>query len=89
MSICDICGVDIKNDSKIFSSEDLKKAVKAGFRPPPSVFDDMAVQAYGKEAEKFMEAGWIKQVMEDTSNWMLCSKCTSELEKLLKKKVSV
>jgi hypothetical protein len=86
MKICDICNVEIKKDTKLFSSTQLKKAVKAGFRPPKDEIDNMAAQQYGKEGLKLMEASWIEQVMDDNSDWLLCKKCTIEIEKVLSKR---
>jgi len=88
MSVCDVCNVKLKKDSKRFSSAEVKKAVKAGFRQPSSgissVIDDIAVREFGPEAKNFMEAQWIKQVMNDNSDWLLCPRCAEELEKKAK-----
>lgn len=86
MSVCDICNIELKNDSTRVTSEEMKKAVKSGFRPPGDAIDDMAAQRFGSEGKRLLEAGWIKDVMNDTTDWLLCSQCNLNLEESLKKK---
>jgi len=88
MSVCDICNIELKNGSTRFSSEDIKKAVKSGFRPPKSDIDDLAAKQFGPEGKKLMEAKWIENVMNDTSDWILCPKCSHNLKEALKNKKS-
>jgi hypothetical protein len=86
MSVCDICNNEIKMTELKYNSTVMKKAVEAGFRPPKSAIDEMAAEKFGRESVKYLEAGWIEQVMNDDSDWLLCSDCSVEMESSLKKK---
>ena len=85
MSICDVCMVELGGDSKRFSSDEVKKAVEKGFRPPADQVDLFAARNFGPDSKKFMETRWVEQVMDDSSDWLLCPACGGKLEAFLPK----
>ena len=84
MQICDICNCSLGEDSKRFTAIQIQKVVKTGFRPPKGPFDEMAESlGAGKD---YMDSQWVNQVMSESSDWLLCPKCASRVDKFLNKK---
>lgn len=81
MQICDICNCSLGEDSKRFTAIQIQKVVKSGFRPPKGSFDEMS-ESLGA-GEDYMDTQWVNQVMSDSSDWLLCPKCASRVDKFL------
>lgn len=75
MAICDLCSASVDTNSTRYKCEDFRRAVKAGLRPPSSIFGLGAAFGIPKGAA---EAGWVQQVMSDTTDWVLCEDCAQK-----------
>jgi len=84
MPICDLCSCSIGKEAKRYTAPQIKKAIRGGLRPPKDSVDDMATGMGFSQEDLYLE--WKKQVMNDTSDWLLCPKCASRTDKYLKKK---
>lgn len=80
MSVCDLCNVPISPNARMYSSSTIKRAVRDGLRPPISAFELGAAFGMSKAQS---ESAWITQVMQDTSDWMLCHSCADSADSYL------
>lgn len=78
MAICDLCNDSAGGNSKRYSSAQVRTAVRAGLRPDPAMFAMGA--AFGLSAEE-SAAGWIQQVMSDSTDWVLCGTCAQKADR--------
>lgn len=85
MSICDVCNEPIGPNSKRYTADQMRNAVRAGFRPPENVANPVAqmFETFGLPADAFIN-NWINQVFNDTTDWLLCASCKTALETTLK-----
>ncbi len=72
MPICDLCNESIDSGSPRYSPFLIQTAVQLGVRPPKRIFNLGAV--FGMSQQE-LEQGWVRQVMADTTEWMLCPGC--------------
>ncbi len=85
MGYCDLCNISIGNGAKRYSSFEVKSAVRAGLRPS-GMADDLA-DVFGMSQDE-MHADWVQMVMSDTTDWALCSPCSSKADLFLGKTTS-
>lgn len=78
MATCDLCNSPAGADSTRRTCAEFRAAVKAGLRPPPGMFGLGA--AFGLSPQ-VAEAGWVQQVMSDTTDWVLCAECTERTKR--------
>jgi HEAT repeat protein len=85
MGNCDICNHPIDVFAKQFSSDNMRLAVKHGFRPKQfqhgGTLANMSAMLGISPAESM--AGWLSQVEADTTNWALCSDCVAGISSFL------
>jgi hypothetical protein len=72
MPTCDLCNAPAGANSKRIANSQFRSAVRAGLRPDDSMF--MMGAAFGLSKEQ-SSAGWVQQVMSDTTDWVLCEDC--------------
>lgn len=75
MANCDLCSASANTNATRYKCADFRRAVKAGLRPPSSIFGMGAALGIPKDAA---EAGWVQQVMSDTTDWVLCEDCAQK-----------
>jgi HEAT repeat protein len=73
--ICDRCLAPLDPGARRYSSSQFKTAVRLGLRPPATTYELGA--AFGMSRSQ-TEAEWVQQVMQDESDWLLCSACATE-----------
>ena len=75
MATCDLCNGPAGANSKRYSCSQFRRAVLRGLRPPDTV--SMLGAAFGMSKEE-TAAGWIQQVMSDSTDWALCETCAKK-----------
>jgi hypothetical protein len=83
MSVCDVCNGNINARSKRYSADQMRFAVRVGFRPPQQVLNALTTMfsITGIEnPERYALTNWINKAMEDTSDWLLCETCAASLD---------
>jgi hypothetical protein len=80
MNLCDLCNVSLGADSIRYSASRIKKAVRDGLRPDPTLLEfGTALGMTKTETEQL----WVKQVMADNSDWLLCPACAARFEQFI------
>lgn len=74
MATCDLCNGSAGTNSTTYTSTQMKQAVKAGLRPRGEM--DAMAAAFGLSMDD-AHAGWVQQVMSDSTSWVLCSACAA------------
>ncbi|WP_246842764.1 hypothetical protein [Allokutzneria sp. NRRL B-24872] len=78
MTHCDICNCPPEPDAKRYPAARMRSAVNTGFRPAA------AVRLYTSLANVFQRGvgieQWVEQVRKDTTDWVLCRSCATELD---------
>ncbi len=88
MAMCDLCSEVLQGNGKRYPAADMKAAVRAGLRPPASGMDllvstvDLLLAVSGVGPSP-IEAAWVAQVMDDSTDWLLCPACGSRVEEFL------
>ena len=83
MSVCDVCSKPVNINAKKYTANQMRHAVRVGFRPPQDVVKTMSVmyEIMGVEnPENTAVNAWINQIKQDTTDWALCSSCASLLD---------
>jgi len=80
MGNCDLCGTIISPGAKKYPASQFRELVKAGLRPPDSLWKMALLESGGMASKTEWEAGWIQMVQQDTSDWALCNSCVAEAE---------
>jgi hypothetical protein len=70
---CDLCIGSIDTGSTRHTCSKFRAAVRAGLRPPPGIF---AISTAMGVSQEQAQAGWVQQVMSDSTDWVLCADCT-------------
>lgn len=83
MATCDLCNSKFPGSKATHCSRtDLRRAVKGGLRPGPS----LVVQGGTGSIEDIQaEVRWLEQVMSDSTDWLLCQECTRKTKECLAK----
>jgi tetratricopeptide (TPR) repeat protein len=80
---CDLCGAPLQAGTKLYSAIEIKNAVRSGLRPPATAVELGA--ALGM-SQSLTESNWIQKVMTDSSDWLLCSTCSTTFARFLPSK---
>jgi hypothetical protein len=84
MGNCDLCNTPIGANAKRYSALQMREAVRAGLRPDSTGPLAALAMVSGGSIEE-MNAGWVQQVMTDTTDWAMCPTCTAKVESYLSK----
>jgi len=79
MGLCDLCGIQISKEAKLFKASQIKRAIDFGLRPPDSVWKGSVAELSGGSKTEW-EAGWIQMAKRDTTDWSLCKTCADKTE---------
>lgn len=74
MGVCDFCSAPLDANAVRYSASQIRKAVRAGLRPPSTSIELGA--AFGMSRSE-AEAMWMQRVMVDSTDWLLCPTCYS------------
>lgn len=80
MSVCDLCNIPIGPEATRYTASQIKTAAQKGLRPPKAL--DAIGLAFGISPQA-QEADWVRQVMADTTDWLLCSSCSQKANRYL------
>jgi len=83
MNVCDLCSVPLGANSTRYSASQIKKAVHAGLRPNSTSVELGAAFGMSKEAT---HQAWIRQVMADKTDWLLCPAWSQRYAQFVPKK---
>jgi HEAT repeat protein len=85
MGNCDMCNAPIGPEAKLYSADEMRKAVAAGFHVD-TFYGGIDAKAYAASlglSPEQAEEGWLRRVQEDTTDWALCPDCATKMEECL------
>lgn len=73
---CDLCSAAIHGGGLQLSAHEMRRAVRDGLRPRGAAANIGAMLGVADNS------GWVEKVMQDTTDWALCSNCGSDARAL-------
>jgi len=83
MSLCDLCSMPLGTNATRYSASQFRKAVQQGLRPNSVYFELGAAFGMSKQDA---EQVWLRQVLTDNTDYLLCSTCATRCEVYMPKK---